>query len=46
MGIGNPPTWDRKMKWEDVEPEEWEEVSNRRAWTLGMDFISPHLAGC
>lgn len=33
-----PPPWNRKVKQKKIDPELWEEVSNRRAWTLRHRF--------
>lgn len=43
----NPPTptWDERQKQEEEElGEEWKEVTNKRAMSLGQVSISPHLA--
>lgn len=38
IGDRKPPTWDRKMKQEEIELEKWEEVPNGRAWMQGYGF--------
>lgn len=38
---GNPFTWNRKLKQEEVTPEELEEVHNRMVWTLWHGFYKP-----
>lgn len=35
------PTWDRKVKQKEVEPEEWKEFPYRRAWTMEHGFFKP-----
>lgn len=41
-GERKAPTWDRKVKQEEFEPEEWEDFSNRRAWTMEHGFFQTH----